>query len=74
VISSEVITVVSLTNADFWDLVYKNFFFDIFIPKDRTATLSCDISNKSTLTAQNPEQHRTQLHCGESLKSHMAET
>jgi len=63
VISSEVITVVLPTNANFWDLVYKNFFLDIFIPEDRTATLSCDISKKSNLTAQQPrkEQNSTSL-------------
>jgi hypothetical protein len=55
-----------------WLLGYKkNFFLDIFILEDRTATLSCDISNKIILTAQQP---RTQLHYSENLKSHMAET
>jgi len=63
VISSEVITAVPLTNADLWDLVYKNFNLDIFIPEGRTATLSCDISNKNNLTAQQPRtaQNSTSL-------------
>jgi hypothetical protein len=40
VISSEIITAVPPTNADFWDPVYKkNFFLDIFILEDKTATV-----------------------------------
>jgi len=55
VISSEVITAVPLTNADLWNLMYKkNFYLDIFNLEDRTAALSCDISNKINLTAQHP--------------------